>query len=68
MVWVIHGHQTYQYTVFLGLPSLPSALGPNSWDQAKARCLGEEGGHVVAHLGGGQPGNSSLWEQDAGPL
>lgn len=42
---MIYGCQTYQEAVFLDLSSLPSGLGgPNSWDQTKASCLGEEGG------------------------
>lgn len=71
--WMIYGCQTNQEAVFLDLSSLPAGLGgPNSWDQAKASCLGEEGGQErptsEEQASRGQPGSSPLWRQDVGPL
>lgn len=66
------GHHTYQDTIFLGPSSISSGPGGlNSWDQAKAGCLGKEEGQGVATSGAGsrgQPRSSSLWGQDVGPL
>lgn len=71
--WMICGCQTNQEAVFLDLSSLPAGFGgPNSWDQAKASCLGEEGGQErptsEEQASRGQPGSSPLWRQDVGPL
>lgn len=71
--WMIYGCQTNQEAVFLDLSSLPAGLGgPNSWDQAKASCLGEEGGQErptsEEQASRGQPGSSPLWRQDVGLL